>query len=452
MPQDATRHGVRGTLRAGSTDFDVVVVGGSLAGCTTATLYGRRGLRVAVLERRPDMDAYKVVCAHYIQAGTTPMLRRHGFAEMIEAAGAIRNHAHLWTRYGWIRGEPEDYGYTLRRQVLDPLVRRTAAETPGVELLLGYTAQGLTWSDGRVSGVEAVTRDGHRHTLRAPLVVAADGRESRVARMANVPGRVLPHNRFTYSAYVRGLPRPYDEAARGWFLDPDAALVEPCDDDLTLVVAVPHKTRLPEFKRDVEGAWLDYIEALPDAPPIRDAERVSNFIGKVNMPNVQRPGARNGVAFVGDAAVTSDPIWAVGCGWAFQASEWLVGATAGLLGGGRDPAPGLARYRRRLAFELTGHHLIGSKYSSGRPFSMIEKLLFAAGARDPMFANHLHGFITRMDRPHEFLTPRTLGRAVRVVATSPRDVPQQVVERAAGEIEISMSEVSRHRENLQNAQ
>jgi 2-polyprenyl-6-methoxyphenol hydroxylase-like FAD-dependent oxidoreductase len=414
-----------------NADFDVVIVGGSLAGCTTATLYARRGLRVAVLERRPDMDAYKVVCAHYIQAGATPMLRRHGFAEMIEAAGAVRNHFHLWTRFGWVCGEPEDYGYTLRRQVLDPLVRRTAAETPGVELLLGHTVQDLIWSDGRASGVKAVTRDGHRHALRARLVVAADGRESRVARMAGVPGRVLPHNRFIYSAYVRGLPRPYDEAAFGYFLDPDAALVEPCDDDLTLVVAVPHKSRLPEFKQDVEGAWLRYIEALPDAPPIREAERASKFIGKVDMPNVQRPAVGNGVAFVGDAAVTSDPVWAVGCGWAFQASEWLVGATAGALRDGHGLTRGLARYRRRLAFELTGHHVIGSKYSSGRPFNMPEKLLFAAAARDPMFANQLHTFVTRAYPAHElareFLTPRMLARAIKALAASPPGVPQQIV-------------------------
>jgi 2-polyprenyl-6-methoxyphenol hydroxylase-like FAD-dependent oxidoreductase len=417
-------------------DFDVVIVGGSLAGCTTATLYGRRGLRVAVLERKPNMDAYKVVCAHYIQAGTTPMLRRHGFAEMMEAAGAVRNHAHLWTRYGWVRGEPEDHGYTLRRQVLDPLVRRTAAETPGVEMLLGHTVQDLIWSDGRVSGVEAVTRDGRRHALRARLVVAADGRDSRVARMAHVPGRVLPHNRFTYSAYVRGLPRPYNEAALGWFLDPDGALVEPCDDDLTLVVAVPHKSRLPEFKQDFEAAWLRYIEALPDGPPIRDAEREGKFIAKINMPNTQRPGARNGVAFVGDAAITSDPIWAVGCGWAFQESEWLVGATARLLRDGGDLDPGLARYRRRLAFEITGHHVIGSKYSSGRPFSMTEKLLFAAAARDPMFANQLHTFVTRAQPAHKFITPPTLARAIKVLATSPRGVPQQVVEGPPGEVDI----------------
>ena len=38
-------------------DFDVVIVGASVAGCTAARLYAQRGARVALVERRPDIDA-----------------------------------------------------------------------------------------------------------------------------------------------------------------------------------------------------------------------------------------------------------------------------------------------------------------------------------------------------------------------------------------------------------
>src|ERR687887_400410 len=47
-------------------DFDVVVVGASVGGCTAAKLYAERGARVALVERRPGMDAYKTVCTHFI--------------------------------------------------------------------------------------------------------------------------------------------------------------------------------------------------------------------------------------------------------------------------------------------------------------------------------------------------------------------------------------------------
>ena len=54
------------------TDFDVAVVGASIAGCTAARLYAQRGARVALVEQRPDPDAYKTVCTHYIQSSATP--------------------------------------------------------------------------------------------------------------------------------------------------------------------------------------------------------------------------------------------------------------------------------------------------------------------------------------------------------------------------------------------
>ena len=45
------------------------------------------------------------------------------------------------------------------------------------------------------------------------------------------------------------------------------------------------------------------------------------------MPNKMRPAARPGLAFVGDAALATDPLFGVGCGWAFQSAEWLVDDT-----------------------------------------------------------------------------------------------------------------------------
>ncbi|WP_443065393.1 FAD-dependent monooxygenase [Streptomyces sp. NBC_00536] len=45
-------------------DYDVVISGASLAGSAAAILLARRGVRVALLERRSDPAAYKVLCTH----------------------------------------------------------------------------------------------------------------------------------------------------------------------------------------------------------------------------------------------------------------------------------------------------------------------------------------------------------------------------------------------------
>ncbi len=196
-----------------TTDSDVVIVGASLAGCAAAIHYGRRGARVALLDRNPDPRAYKVVCSTYIQAGATPAIQRLGLAERIEAAGGVRNGIDIWTRWGWIRPQPggagpATHGYNIRRETLDPMLREMAAETPGVELMLGHTARGLLMHGRRATGVETTGPAGGR-SLSARLVVAADGRGSRVAELAGLPasaGRTAASRTSSTTATCRSPP------------------------------------------------------------------------------------------------------------------------------------------------------------------------------------------------------------------------------------------------------
>jgi len=169
--------------------FDVAVVGASIAGCTAARLFGLAGARVAIVERRPDPTAYKVVCTHQILSSAVPTIRRLGLADKLEARGAVRSHVEAWSPYGgWMRF-PNDvpYGYGVTRRTLDPILRELAAGTPGVELLSGWAAVGLVGDNGRPAGIE-VEPPGHLvRAIRARLVVGADGRGSTIARLARVP-------------------------------------------------------------------------------------------------------------------------------------------------------------------------------------------------------------------------------------------------------------------------
>src|SRR5438876_8120546 len=86
--------------RMNGTDHDVVIVGASLAGCSTAIFLAREGARVALVERRPDPDAFKRVCGHFIQSSAVPTLERLGLLEIMEQAGAARSGLRMWTRWG----------------------------------------------------------------------------------------------------------------------------------------------------------------------------------------------------------------------------------------------------------------------------------------------------------------------------------------------------------------
>jgi 2-polyprenyl-6-methoxyphenol hydroxylase-like FAD-dependent oxidoreductase len=196
-------------MNTGAGEFDVAIVGASTAGCTAARLFAQRGARVALIERRPAIDAYKTVCTHYIQSSATPTIEKLGLAPLLEERGAVHNSVDLWTRdSGWIalaEGEAP-YGYSVTRRSLDPILRKLAADTPGVELIAGWTAVGLL-GDGHPTGVKIEDRSHERRALSARLVVAADGRDSKLARVARVPGRVKPHGRFFYWLLARGASR-----------------------------------------------------------------------------------------------------------------------------------------------------------------------------------------------------------------------------------------------------
>jgi 2-polyprenyl-6-methoxyphenol hydroxylase-like FAD-dependent oxidoreductase len=415
-------------MSASSDAYDVAIVGASTAGCTAARLFALRGARVALVERRPALDAYKTVCTHYIQSSATPTIERLGLAPLLESRGAVHNSIDIWTpASGWIIADGDaPFGYSVTRRTLDPILRKLAADTEGVELLAGWTAVGLV-GGARPGGVEIENPGHERRRVRARLVVAADGRDSKVARWARVPGRVKPHGRFFYWGYWRGL-RPATTRSKVWLLDPDCAYTFPNEDDLTVVLLAPHRDRLAEFQADLRSAYLRTVATLPDAPNIGKAALESKLLGKLELPNVFRPAARSGVAFVGDAAAAADPLWGVGCGWAFQSAEWLVEETADALDGGADLDAALERYRRAHRRRLLPHYLLITDLASGRPTFSLERRLYRAAARDRVVRRAFEQVGSRRRSPARLLDPRVL---VRVAVSGAPERPKGPAEQAA---------------------
>jgi flavin-dependent dehydrogenase len=390
-----------GAPESRSDRYDAAVVGASLAGCTTAMLLARAGARVALVEKQPDPGAFKRMCSHFVQASAVPTIERLGLLEPIMEAGGVRSRIRAWTQWGVIAAPPEHAGYAvnLRREVLDPLVRQAAAETPGVELMLGQAATRLLRSGAAFDGVVVRDREGTETELRATLVVGADGRDSQLAKLANVKEKVLPHNRFCYGAYFEGSMPEGAPDGTIWFGDPQWAAAFPTDSEQVFYAAMPTKERLPEFKRDPERALVEFVADFPDAPPIRSARLVGDVLGKIEMPNRVRAVSGPGVALVGDAALATDPLYGVGCGWAFQSGEWLADAVTPALAGAEPLADGLDRYRRRHAKQLRGHAFFIHDYSTGRRFNPAERFVFAAAARDEKAATVIDQLATRQIGP-----------------------------------------------------
>jgi flavin-dependent dehydrogenase len=418
-------------------DVDVAVVGGSIAGCTVATLLGRAGLRVVVLEAHRDPGTYKRLCTHYLQSSALPTIRRLGLQEPLEAAGAVHNDGDLWHEAGWIRhtspwpGLPP-HGYNVRRSVLDPLLRRRAAATPGVEVRYGARVRELLREDGRVAGVRADV-DGGTEEVRARLVVGADGAASRVATLAGLPGRRQSNGRFGYFAQYRGVGQSHPGISQMW-LTPDgqASYAFPNEDGVTVVVTMLPRPRLAEFRsRPLEDSLRASFTGLSEEPDLAGAERVSDVIGTVDHPSVTRRHVVGpGVALTGDAALVADPLWGVGCGWALQSGEWLADAVAPELLDGRVPERGLAAYDREHRRRLLPHQRVLTDFSTGRPFNGLERLVFGGAVHDERVARTFWSLGTRNAPPTVLFSPVLLTRAAR--ARRAADRPAPVANAAAG--------------------
>lgn len=175
--------------------YDVAVVGSGIAGSAAAALLGQAGLTVALIERHRSADAFKALCTHHIMACATPTIRRLGLDRTIEAAGGIRNSLDGYTPWGWVMAPPDaPHGYSIRRQKLDPMLRRLAADTPGVDLMLGQRVTGLVDDAGSVRGVRVRDVTGAELTVHARLVVGADGAGSAAARLAGPTNASFPMN------------------------------------------------------------------------------------------------------------------------------------------------------------------------------------------------------------------------------------------------------------------
>jgi len=397
--------------------YDAIVVGASLAGCTAAILMAREGARVALVERHERPESHKHLCTHFIQPSALPVLQRLGLDRLIEEAGGLRNSVEVHSPSGWIGhrlglgsdGSPL-HGYNIRRLRLDPMARALAARTPGLAMMTGRSARALIERDGRICGVELAGHEGQM-SLIARLVVAADGRHSELARMADVPARSSPNLRFGAMVTMRKVDLRRGTTSQMWFNGPEITYVFPNDDNFTVIAAMCPKDRHEEYLRDPLEFVKGQVRALPDAPQLNAAELIGPVLTIKDYPNLWRPRVVRGMALVGDAMTSVDFLWGVGCGWAFQSGAWLCDSVSAALRIGDDLTPALRRYDR-LCSGLSPHRFLINDFSRRLSMNPIERLMFAAAAKDANMARHFNRFGARIDGPVKFLSPAALLKAV----------------------------------------
>ncbi len=305
-------------------EYDVGIVGASVSGCVTATLLARQGARVLLVDRIASEQSYKTACTHFIQAGALPAIERIGLKEELDRAGAVPTTIDAWTPWGWVQPRPgpstgiPPHGYNIRRQTLDPLLRRLAAQTPGVEVALGWKLERLGSENGALDTLHLRHRDGRTRQARVRLVIGADGRDSAVAKQARVPCWRAPNNRVAYFAQYADLPLE-GGSCRMWFLNPDGAAAFATDGGITVLSAMLARDHAALLAADLEQRFDRFFARLPWAPSVNQATRVSKVIGRRDMTTITRPPAWAGSR--SSAMLPPPPIHSRASAWAGRSSR-----------------------------------------------------------------------------------------------------------------------------------
>ena len=306
----------------GQEPVDLLVVGGSFAGLVCARRAAELGLRVVVLERKPDPGA---------RVHTTGIAVREAMDEIALPPALVREIPGVRVYTPNLRQiDLNSPGYRFFATDTPEVMRWLAgqATAAGAQLLLGTAFRGAEFSDGlwRLEGLD----------VRARYLVGADGARSMVARALGL-GRNTRHLVGVEAEFagIEGLAQDrlhcfvnshWAPGYIAWAV-PGVGVTQ-----VGLACRHGHKPALGPL-----------VEALAGLADFRNARVVGRRSGIIPVGGPVQPIHAPGVCLVGDAAGMVSPLTAGGIHPAFRQGRHLAELVAAHLD---DPAavpdPGLA--------------------------------------------------------------------------------------------------------------
>jgi len=332
--------------------WDVVIVGARVSGAATAMLLARAGLRVLCVDRsRYGSDT---ISTHALMRGGVLLLQQWGVLDDVLAAGTPRVRRTVF-HYGEesvaISIKPSagvDALLAPRRTVLDTVLVDQARRA-GAVFEFGVQVIGVHRdAAGTVDGVRL--RDPLEHRVRveqAPLVIAADGRASSVARdVAAAESTASRHAGSYLSGYWAGLPTDGYE----WFYRPGlTAGAIPTNDGLTAVFVGGRPSVMDAAVRSDGSARVFTQRAANAGLGARLAG--AHLVGALRFvrslpPGYLRRAYGQGWALVGDAGHWLDPMSTHGMTGALRDAALLARAIVRTGPGSPERTAALADYEQ----------------------------------------------------------------------------------------------------------
>lgn len=359
-----------------ASQLDLVIIGGGPAGVMAGLLFARSGCAVRVLEKHADF--FRDFRGDTVHPSTMEILDQLEMLErflerphnkvtsaQLNLAGrdwAIADLTHLDTPAPFIAMMPQ-------WEFLD-FLRDEARAFPGFRIDMEAAVEGFIEERGKVVGVRL--RDGRE--LRAPLIIAADGRSSIVRTM--LPGEDLgaPIDVFWFRIGKTGGAKG---TLRGNVAPGRILVMIDRGDYWQCAFVIPKGAAEAYRQRGIEAIRVEVAAAAPAELDLAELDE----IGDLHLLTVKldrlTSWAKPGLLAIGDAAHAMSPIGGIGINLAIQDAVAAANILAGPLarGDGVDPLLGRVQQRRlfptrviQAAQKLAQERVIGRVLQSSEPF------------------------------------------------------------------------------------
>ncbi|MCX4755416.1 FAD-dependent oxidoreductase [Kitasatospora purpeofusca] len=319
--------------------WDAIVCGAGVAGLATARALDLAGLRVLLLEKQ--RVPVPIAKGEVLQPSSVRILREWGVMPLLLRRGAVPLGQLMIRDADGRRLMLFDYrtmpGEDRRLFSLDyPEILAALRESLGeqVECWSGALVEGLVRDGGgRVSGVRVV-RQGREWELTAPLVVAADGRSSKLRRDAGIGTTSAEYGHRLLSFDIDGVPAAAPEVTT-YLTGEGLRLAYPLPGARMRLYAQVRPDALrgtgPERQARLEDWCRELLAGTPALRPLEERLRAS--FGSRQLLNLWRFTADvlavPGLALVGEAAHCVHPMAAQGMNTAIADAEALAACLTG---------------------------------------------------------------------------------------------------------------------------
>ncbi len=309
--------------------FDVVIVGAGIGGAVLALDLGRRGRRVALVER--ESAPPRIARPEILWGATLRALEPYGVAEAIRHIASVQLEGiEIGGEKPWLRVTRDDFAtagvdaFSTNPSMTRAIIVGAAVATGNVDIHRGVAVENLLYDDGRVTSVQGKRGDA-TFAFEARLVVGDDGGNSVVRTQLGIAITLDTFPIDFVTAIITHWPLP-PHRVRGWihpkgFGDGlSAAVFIPWPgNEGVLLVPLPADRAKRLFQQPPEVFWSALERVTPMAGALheqvefpRDFRRVARPFGHAGSY------VANGAGLIGDAAHPMTPAGGQGA----NASIW----------------------------------------------------------------------------------------------------------------------------------